>query len=208
MNTNPIPRPVLTFVRYKIVALIAFGRQVVVALTGNTNYTTPVPSLTAVTTAVDALETANEDAMHGDRLAISRRKDARLALVNLLRLLAAYVDNQGQQDRTILMSSGFELVRVPAPIGPLQPPNAPTLRRGKNDGQIKARVTRQNGIISVNWRIALASAPTVYLETVSTAAARYLFTGLAAGQIYLVQASVVGTAGTTSWGPTSALMAL
>ena len=80
--------------------------------------------------------------------------------------------------------------------------------QGKNDGEIKAQITRQNGIISVNWRIALASAPTTYLTTVSTSAARYLFTGLTAGQIYLVQANVVGSAGTTSWGPTSALMAL
>jgi hypothetical protein len=208
MNTNPIPRVVLGFARYTIVSLIAFGRQVVVGLTGNTNFTTPVPTLPTVSTAVDALETANEAAMHGDRLAISERKDAKIALVNILRQLAAYVDNQGKQDRTILMSSGFELARVPAPIGPLLPPGAPYLTRGKNDGEIKARIIRQHGTTSVNWRIALASAPTVYLETASTAAARYLFTGLTAGQIYLVQASVVGTAGTTSWGPTSALMAL
>lgn len=208
MNANPIPRPVLAFARYPIAALIAFGRQVVVAMTGNSNYATPAPSLTEVTAGIDTLEAANEDAMHGDRLAISRRKDARLALVNLLRQLAAYVGNQGKQDRTILMSSGFELAKVPAPIGPLQPPGAPYLRRGKNAGEISARITRQNGTISVNWRIALATAPTTYLETVTTSAARYLFTGLTAGQIYLVQASVVGTSGTTSWGPTSSIMAL
>ena len=124
MNTTPIPRIVLAFARYTIVNLIAFGRQVVTALTDNTNFTTPAPALTVVATAVDTLETKNEAAMHGDRLAISQRKDAKIALINILRQLAAYVDNQGKQDRTILMSSGFELARVPAPIGPLQPPGA------------------------------------------------------------------------------------
>lgn len=208
MNANPIPRVSLGFARYAIALLVTFGRHVATSLTGNTSYTSPVPKLAVVSAAIDALETADESAMNGDRLAMSTRKDAKVNVINLLRQLAAYVQNQGQEDRTMLMSSGFELVKIPAPIGPLLPPGAPSVTRGKSGGEIQARIARQNGVMSVNWRLALASAPTTYLLTVSTSAARYAFIGLTAGQTYLVQAAVVGTAGTTSWGPTSALMAL
>ena len=208
MNSNPTPRVSLRFARYKIALLIEFVRHVVISLTGNPKFTTPIPSLANVTTSVDALEAANEAAMDGDRLSIAERKDARVATVAIMRQLAAYVENPGNEDRTTLISSGFELTKVPAPIGPLPPPGAPTVKHGTNNGEIKARIARPNGTTSVNWRLALTSEPTVYLQTVSTAACRYTFTGLTAGQVYLVQAAVVGTDGMSSWGPTSSLMAL
>src|SRR3954451_14397684 len=112
MNTSPSPRVVLTFVRYAIAEIILFGRHVVTSLTGNVNYTTPSPTLASVTAVLDQLEAADEAAMNGDRLAISVRKDAKVAVVTDLRALAAYVQNQGDADRTTLLTSGFNLARV------------------------------------------------------------------------------------------------
>ncbi len=208
MNTSPSPRVVLTFVRYAISELILFGRHVVTSLTGNVNFTTPSPALTAVTAALDELEAADEAAMNGDRLAISERKDAKATVIADLRALAAYVQNKGAADRTTLLTSGFELARVPTPVGPLPPPDAPVVAHGMEDGEIKARISRPRGATSVNWRIALASAPTVYLQTTSTSGGRTSFKGLTAGAVYLVQACVVGKEGASSWGPASSLMAL
>jgi hypothetical protein len=208
MNPNPLPRISLKFARYKIAQLIVGGRHIVTMLTGNPKFPTTAPTLAAVTAVLDTLEAAQDAALGGDRVAISALKDAKVTTIATLRQLSTSVQNQAEGDRTALLSSGFELNKVPAPIGPLPPPGAPKLTRGKNDGEIKARVTKPNGTKSVNWRIALASAPTVYLEMASSSKGSYLFTRLTAGQIYLVQASLVGTSNTTSWGPTSALMAL
>jgi hypothetical protein len=208
MSKDPNPRVVLTFVRYAISELIQFGRHVVTSLTGNVNFATPSPSLVVVSAVVDQLEAADEAAMNGDRLAISARKDAKAAVITDLRALAAYVQNQGDSDRTTLLTSGFNLARVPAPIGELPPPDAPVVVHGTGDGEIKGRITRPNGCTSVNWRIAVQSAPTVYLQTPSTSGGRYTFKSLMAGEIYLVQAAVVGKFGASNWGPTSALMAL
>lgn len=208
MNTSPSPRVVLTFGRYTIAELILFARHVVTSLTGNLNYTTPSPTLPSVTALVDQLEAANLAAMNGDRLAISVRKDAKLAVVTNLRALAAYVQNQGDADRTTLLTSGFNLARVPTPVGPLPPPDAPVVGHGTEDGEIKARINRPNGATAVNWRVALASAPSVYVQTPSTSGGRTTFKGLVAGEVYLVQACVVGKEGASSWGPTSPLMAL
>jgi hypothetical protein len=208
MNPNPLPRISLKFARYTIAMLLVFGRHIITMLTGNAKFPTTSPTLPAVTAVFDDLEAAQDAAMGGDRVAISALKDARLTAIATLRQLSTSVQNQAEDDRTALLSSGFELNKVPAPLGPLPPPGAPKLTHGKNDGEVKARVTKPDGTKSVNWRIALASAPTVYIEIASSSKGTYLFTGLTAGQIYLVQASLVGTNNTTSWGPTSALMAL
>ena len=42
---------------------IALGRNVVVKMTGNANFTTPVPALTALTTAINDLEGAHNGAL-------------------------------------------------------------------------------------------------------------------------------------------------
>jgi hypothetical protein len=208
MKSNPNPRVSLKFVRLTIVKLIEFARHVVLSLTGNTSFTGLTPTLADTTASIDSLEAADLAAMNGDRVAISARKGAKIGTVGVLRQLASCIQTQGQSDRTIMASSGFELNRVPEPIGPLDPPDAPKVTHGKNDGEIKARIVRAKGASSANWRLALASAPTVYLQTVSTSKFSISFTGLMAGEIYLIQANLVSAAGVTSWGPTSALMAL
>lgn len=52
----------------------------------------------------------------------------------------------------------------------------------------------------------LASAPTVVVQEIETSAAGVTFPGLPPGQVCIVQANVVGTAGTSDWSPTAALM--
>jgi hypothetical protein len=63
-----------------------------------------------------------------------------------------------------------------------------------------------NGAYIYNWRVALASAPTVYVKQVQTTAASNTFDGLTPGQIYNVQLNAVGTAGTTDWSGPGELM--
>ena len=69
-------------------------------------------------------------------------------------------------------------------------------------------IPKVRGVSSVMWRIALQSAPTVYLETPMSVGGRYTFKGLEAGEVYLVQANAVGATGDSGFGPTSALMAV
>ena len=57
-----------------------------------------------------------------------------------------------------------------------------------------------------NWRLALASAPEVILQTRQSSATGTTFAGLIPGQIYLVQVSVAGTAGTSDWSQSAILM--
>ncbi len=186
--------------------LLMFGRNVVTMMTTNPAFTTPFPALTAVTTALDTLETAAEAAMDRSRVAIANRNAAAAEVLSLLRQLAAYVQSHSVGDVAVLISSGFHPVKGSTPIGPLQTPYTATVRQGPTSGSISARTPKLRGAYSYNWRVALASAPTNYLEEAQTTAARYLFTGLTPGQTYIVQVSAVGAAGETSWSAPTSMM--
>jgi hypothetical protein len=199
MNPNPKPRVSLAFVRQRIAILIAFCRQVVTMLTGNPNFTTAFPALPVVTTAIDSLETANGAAMGGDRVDISVRRSAKAELLSLMRQLASYVQSHGGSDRTVLLSSGFDITKAPEPFGPVATPLTPVVRQGQKTGELRAGTQKVAGAYAYNFRLALASDPTVFLQTVQTTKSRAAFEDLTPGQTYIVQVNALGTAGASSW---------
>jgi predicted phage tail protein len=56
--------------------------------------------------------------------------------------------------------------------------------------------------------VALASVPTVYVQTAQTTAARNTFSGLAPGQVYAVEVNAVGSAGASNWSNAADLMVI
>ena len=202
METHPIQRVALAFVKLRTTALIAFSRNVVTQMTAlSKQFTDPVPALADVTTSIDKLDVANQAALDGSRQAIRNRNAAQADLLSLMRQLAAYVQNQSQSDISLLASTGFHATRVPVPIGPLLAPRKPNVQQGPTTGTLSARTGKVTGAYAYNWRLALASAPTVYVQTAQTTAARYTFEGLTAGEVYNVQANALGTAGASDWTP-------
>ena len=169
-------------------------------MTGNAAFTTPFPALPTLTTALDALETTAEAALDLSRMAIANRNAASAAVLSLLRQLAAYVQSHSVGDIAVLISSGFQPVKgSDAQSGPLPTPATTLLRQGAKSGSIAARTSKIRGAYSYNWRVALTSTPTTYVQEAQTTAVRHVFRGLTPGQSYIVQVSAVGTAGETSW---------
>jgi len=159
-----------------------------------------------VTTALDTFETAIEEALDGGRQAFAARRAAKASVLSLLRQLAAWVQAHSAGDVNILVGSGFEPVKGQSPIGPLPTPSTAILRQGPVSGSIAAHTPKVKGSYSYNWRLALASAPTVFLQEAQTTAARTTFLGLTPGQTYVVQVSAVGAAGDTSWSAVTSMM--
>ncbi|MEO5718666.1 MAG: fibronectin type III domain-containing protein [Chthoniobacterales bacterium] len=206
MNSNPKPRVSLAFANLRAALLLLFGRNVVTMMTGNPAFATPFPTLATVTTALNNLETTAEAALDRSKVAIANRNANYATLLSLLRQLAAYVQSHSVDDVAVLVSSGFEPTKGSTPIGPLPTPPAAFLRQGPTSGSIRARTASLRGAYSYNWRVALASAPSTYLEEAQTTAVRYTFEGLTPGQTYIVQVSAVGAAGQTSWSAITSMM--
>lgn len=165
-----------------------------------TNFPAPVPALSVVQTANDALKVAILDAADGGREknAIKRAKQAEVT--SLMRQLASYVTATANGDMAMLISSGFPNQKpMRERIGELPTPSTPLVRQGALTGQIGATVSPIYGASSYNWRVALASAPNTYVRTAQTVGGRSTFEGLIAGELYNVECNAVGAAGPSNW---------
>jgi hypothetical protein len=173
----------------------------------NPKYPTPSPTLAVVQTAFDAYKVASADAAQGGVGNTAIRNARRAELVSLLRQLANYISATANGDMETLLSSGFPTQKgAPSPIGPLPAPNAPVVKQGPVSGSLTAVTAPVFGASVYNWRLALASAPTAFLQTKQSTGARFTFEGLTPGQVYSVELNAVGSAGTSDWSDVGSLM--
>jgi hypothetical protein len=206
MNPNPLPRVSLAFVRRTIAVLIAFCRNVVTQMTGNTNFTTPTPPLADVTAAVDALEIADEAASGGSHLAILDRKAKKATLISLMRQLAAYVQTQSQSSKAVIISSGFHTTKVPAPVGPLPAPENLRLTQTGTTGQLSLRFNRVRGV-TAGYTVQIAEdVEGPYTDYTTSNKTRLTITGLTPAKTYWVRVRANGALGPSGWSnPASAI---
>lgn len=189
--------------------LIADVQGAITGLTGNANFATPMPTLPTVTTALTAYTVALADAVNGGKELTAIKNAKRAELVSLMRQLASYVTVTANGDMTKLLSSGFPYQKPSRTrVGTLPAPEAPVLKLGGKSGQLGANVAPVYGAGSYNWRLALASSPNTFVQSVQTTGGRHTFDGLTPGQIYNVEVNAVGAAGPSDWSDVSCLMAI
>jgi hypothetical protein len=136
-----MPKVKLNFRRLSIPEKIARAHQVVAALTGNSNFPTPHPTLAELTAAAGALETASNTAQAARREA--KRHTAAMGhkeddLDQLMTQLGAYVESVAGDDEAMIMSAGLETRSAAAPDS--SAPEAPetlTATTGNHEGEIE-----------------------------------------------------------------------
>jgi len=174
--------------------------RIYTSMTGNAAYPKAVALLLLVKSALDEFVAALSLAGGGGVALTADKNDKRDALCTLVRTLAGDVTDECAGDLTVLLTSGFPIQKPQHfPIGDLPAPGAPTLSLGVHSGDLDAAVTPVYGAVTYNWQLALASNPSAILQTDETTAASTGFSGLTPGQIYIVTANVVGSAGTSDW---------
>jgi hypothetical protein len=191
--------------------LITDVGAIITGLTGNTSYTTPAPTLAAVTTALNAFTTAlaDIDSAGGGVTLTAAKNDKRTDLVALMRELASYVQVTCKGDLTVLLSSGFPIQKPQRnPIGTLPAPVNLTVVLGALSGQLNAVVPPVFGASVYNWKLTASNAPTVVLQSAQTTAGRTTFSGLTPGVMYVAQVNAVGAAGPSDWSQPVSQMAL
>lgn len=116
-------------------------RRVVLALTGNANYTTPIPALADVTQGGNALETGNAT-LDNLRLQAQQKTREVNGLENnvdtLLTRLAQYVELISEGNAEKILSSGFELRSEGEAIGALPAPQDFTVTTDDDPGELDA----------------------------------------------------------------------
>ncbi|HTD29721.1 MAG TPA: hypothetical protein VK660_10060 [Xanthomonadaceae bacterium] len=178
--------------------LIVAASRIVNAMTGNTRYPTPVPTLAAVTTARDALLAVVNTAVTS-KLTLATRRQLRPPLVTLLRQLAQYVQTTSNGDPVVLIGSGFPIHRPRQLVGVLPAPANLRLSPGLVSGQLRARCKLVAQAASYQWRIATTKDPTAWLPADPTVAANASLRDLSPGTQYVVQVRAIGTKGPSDW---------
>ena len=127
-------------------ALVERARAIIAALTGNADFTTPVPSLAAVAAAADAVEAADTAVLNNggkqDYLARSLRAQE---LRDMLLLLGAYVQVTSGGDPEKILSAGYPYRKTAEPVGPLPAPENLRVTFSKFSGQLELTWDRVPG---------------------------------------------------------------
>ncbi len=187
-------------------ALVSRTEGIIDGLTGNAQIPTPVPPTAAIQGALDAFTAAIGAAKEGGKAATAVENARRESLAVLLRQLASYLTIECDGNLEMLLSSKFPIQKTTrSPIGTLSSPDAPGLQQ-KQTGVLIAKSAPVDGAGIYNWRVALASAPGIYVQTQQTTKADTLFLGLTPGQTYSVQLNAVGAAGPSDWSSNSSRM--
>ena len=202
----------LNFSRLSLSEKLAKARQIVTALTGNTNFPTPSPALTAVTTAVNETEAAAADAQQArqtakEKTSIQNQKED--ALERLIVQLASYVESVAGDDEQLILSAGMDTRArsIAATESPAQPQGL-AASAGDHDGEIDLSWDKLPGAKS--YVIEKSNdPPTDKSWTHAGVSTRSAFTvgGLISGTRYWFRVAAVNANGQSGWSGPATKMA-
>lgn len=178
------------------------GRAHITALTGNADFTTPVPTLAVQTTDCDALEAANIAVFNngGKQDRLVQQAAVRKVKENI-RMLAGYVQAQSGGDPVKIASTAFSTRKVPQPPAPMPAPANLRLVITTLPGQLKARWggVKDKRIYQLEISDADPLMPANWKPLTMTSRNFFLLTGLESHRPYSVRVLAVGSLGLGPW---------
>ncbi|MBI3509601.1 MAG: fibronectin type III domain-containing protein [Bacteroidetes bacterium] len=178
-------------------------RQVITDMTGNSNFTTPNPSLATVTAAANDLETAFNAAQIArdaakTKTVIQNDKEEHLDL--LFSQLGGYVQTMSNGNTTIINSAGFDIAITHAHIGEMPKPQNVNATTGDNPGEVDLHWDRIAGCKI--YEMEYTSDPaglTGWLRAGTTTKSSFAVQNLNSGTKFLFRIAAVGTKGQGPW---------
>ena len=183
---------------------IARTQQIVAALTGNTNFPTPHPTLAEVMAAVNELETA-ANAAHAARLEARRLTRAQKLkedeLYRVMMQLASHVSSVAGDDESLILSAGFD---TRAPNTPASVPEAPeplSAEDGTSPGEMRLLWPPVRGARSyvVERSTDAQNNSTTWMHAAVSPRAGVFINGLETGARYWFRVAAVNAAGQGPW---------
>jgi len=182
---------------------IAKGRQIVTAMTNNTNFPNPSPPLTEITASLDELTQAFalvQSAKSEVSTRVVTQDNSEAKLDQLLTQLAGYVESVAGRDDTLITSVGMETKAVPSAVTVPSVPQALAANAGEHEGEInllwKAVPKARSYIIEFSLDPATASSWTHV--GIATSASKVV-TNLTSGKRYWFRVAAVGAGGQSGW---------
>ena len=185
----------LNFSKFTDAAFEAKSQSIFHMMSGNVNFPNPVPDLEQFYTSVQAYQTALTKASGRDMVAVGIKNDKRVALTVLMVRLGNSVSFTANGNRTMLLSTGFDISKEHEPILIRNPLNM-HVADGLNSGEAIASVKRVHGASSYvhEYSTVMPLEDTTWTSVTTTTRKMY-FTNLTAGIQYWFRIGAVGPAG-------------
>ncbi len=193
----------LNFRRLSVPEKIAKARQIVTALTGNTNFPNPNPPLATITAGVNGLDGAHgitQSTKQDLKTAVTNQSVKEDALDQLVSQIASYVENVAGNDEALITSAGMD-ARAPASASTLpDPPTGLEATIGDRDGELdlswdpvpnaKSYLVQKTADPNLSTGWAHAGTSTKSSTTIS---------GLTSGTRHWFRVCAVGASGQSGW---------
>ena len=128
-----------------VAEIIPFCQNIIDRMTGNVSYPTPNPDLADVQLAVTDLQKANVAAEDGGKTLTANVRFKKEEVFNKMRTLRDYVNEVGNGDEEILLSSGFPLAKLPTPNDDYAVPGNVRTKTLAGKGSVGVRCNRVEG---------------------------------------------------------------
>lgn len=194
----------LNLSRLTIPEKIAKAQQIVTALTGNTSFPTPSPSLANITSAANELKTASDEVQtvtqtRKEKTSIQTQKED--SIDQLLTQLAAYVESVAGSNEQMILSAGMD-VRAPATPTTTAPeqPQGLTATAGDHDGEIDLSWDTVTGARSyVVEKSTDPATPNTWAHAGVSTRSTFVAGGLTSGTRYWFRVAAVNNNGQSGW---------
>jgi hypothetical protein len=170
-------------------AALTLGNSVITALTGNTHFTTPQPTIAALQTAVDAYTASLAKAKYGSREDKAQKNADKETLIGLLRDECDYINMVAKGDEVALATCGLPLSkdRQPKVLGT---PEAKVEQAGS--GKLVLSTPAVSGAVAYKHQYTADENAAIWQE-VSTSKANCTIEGLTPGTVYSLRIVAIGT---------------
>jgi len=131
------PKIVTGFSRYKDLDMVTKANYIYTCMYNNVNFTDPKPLLADLKTTINNFEMSMVEAISGNKSETAKKNSLRLELEGLLNNLSYYVQTNGKNLESILLSSGFDIKKRNAKVGMLLKPTHFMVAPGSGTGSVR-----------------------------------------------------------------------
>ncbi len=188
--------------------LIAFVQVVIICLTNNMAFTSLPVTLADLQALLTAFQnTVNAMGQSSSTQLTAERDEARVALLDALRKIGAYVQSVALNSLSTLLSAGFAAVSTPSGQTPLATPTVVSVSNLATT-QVLMRLTPIANARSYESRLSLDNGTTWISGGISPQARRIILGSLTPGKVYMIQARAIGgSTGQSDWSTPVTIMA-
>lgn len=152
----------LNYVRFPIPKKIEYFRGIIKSMAGNPHFLNARAQLVEASKAVNLLEADYQASRDGSKKAFASMRETNKAAENVFRILANYVNQAGYGNRSVLLSSGFELSKQPVYAAK----QVLKAQKGSNTGTVKLRRKAVAGAKAYLWQMYQGNVPPTEQEWV------------------------------------------